>query len=119
MKEERPKRKQTIRRRIRTHNVNCASGKGGRSIAADVYDAAKRAILETVPKGKVGITFPELLAEVSRRVPRRLFAGKSVAWYATTVKLDLEARGLIARVPGARPQRLVRKERASGAGSAC
>ena len=89
-----------------TVDANC-------SIAADVYDAAKRAILESVPKGKVGITFPELLAEVRRRVPRRLFAGKSVDWYATTVKLDLEAHGLIARVPGARPQRLVRKGRAS------
>jgi hypothetical protein len=113
MKAERPKRKQPTRGRIHTHNVNHTSGKGGRSIARDVYDAAKRAILESVPKGKVGITVPELLAEVSRRVPRRLFAGKSVAWYATTVKLDLEAHGLIARVPGARPQRLVRNGQAS------
>ena len=93
--------------------MNYTSGKGGRSINAEIYDASKRAILESVPKGKEGITFPELLAEVSRRVPKRLFAGKSVAWYATTVKLDLEARGLIARVPGARPQRLVRNGSAS------
>lgn len=32
----------------------------------------------------------------------------SVGWYTTTVKLDLEARGEIARVESARPQRLVR-----------
>lgn len=113
MKAGRTTRKQAPRGRIQTHNVNYTSGRGGRSIAADVYDAAKQAILESVPKGKVGITFPELLAEVRRRVPRGVFAGKSVAWYATTVKLDLEAHGLIARVPGARPQRLVRKGRAS------
>jgi hypothetical protein len=30
----------------------------------------------------------------------------SISWYVTTVKLDLEARGLIARVPGSHPQRL-------------
>ena len=106
-------RTQTTRGRVQTHNVNYKSGKGGRSIAADIYDAAKQAILESVPKGKTGITFPELLEEVRRRVPKTLFAGKSVAWYATTVKLDLESRGLIARVPGSRPQRLVRNGLAS------
>jgi Family of unknown function (DUF6958) len=32
----------------------------------------------------------------------------SVGWYTTSVNLDLEARGLIERVPGAQPQRLRR-----------
>lgn len=32
----------------------------------------------------------------------------SVSWYTTTVKLDLEARGELERVPGSRPQRLRR-----------
>jgi hypothetical protein len=31
----------------------------------------------------------------------------SVSWYTTTVKLDLEARGGIARVKGAKPQWLI------------
>lgn len=30
----------------------------------------------------------------------------SVSWYTTTVKLDMEARGLIERIPGSRPQAL-------------
>lgn len=30
----------------------------------------------------------------------------SVGWYVTTIKLDLEARRLIERVPGKSPQRL-------------
>jgi len=28
----------------------------------------------------------------------------SVTWYVTTVKLDLEARGVVKRVPHSRPQ---------------
>jgi hypothetical protein len=92
--------------------VNFAPGSGGRSIDIELYEATKLAILQSVPSGATGITFPELLAEVRRRVPRRLFDGRSVNWYATTVKLDLEARRLIARVPGTRPQRLVRVGRA-------
>jgi hypothetical protein len=30
----------------------------------------------------------------------------SVSWYVTTVKLDLETRGVVERVPGQKPQRL-------------
>lgn len=33
--------------------------------------------------------------------------GKQGSWYVTTVKLDLEARGMVARVPHTRPQRVV------------
>jgi hypothetical protein len=35
----------------------------------------------------------------------------SVSWYTTSVKLDLEARGLLERIPGSRPQalRLIRQ----------
>ena len=40
--------------------------------------------------------------------PETMLTLSSVGWYATTVKLDLEARGLIERVPDARPQRLRR-----------
>jgi hypothetical protein len=29
----------------------------------------------------------------------------SISWYTTTIKLDLEARGLIERVPDSQPQR--------------
>jgi len=40
---------------------------------------------------------------------RERFEG-SVSWYFTTVKLDLEARGILERVPGERPQRIRLKE---------
>ena len=48
--------------------------------------------------------FKDLPAAVESALERP-FDG-SVSWYVTTVKLDLEARGVIVRVPKARPQRL-------------
>ena len=47
-------------------------------------------------------TFTELADELKRRIGAT-FDG-STTWYCTTVKLDLEARGLIERIPGSSPQ---------------
>jgi hypothetical protein len=115
LKAGRTKRNRLTRGRIQTHNASHASGEGGRSIAIDIdiHDAAERASLERVPGGRLGITLPERLAEGRRRAPQRPFAGRNVNGYATTVKLELEACGLIARVPGARPRRLVRNGQSS------
>ena len=66
-----------------------------------------------VPADAKGIPFKELPAAVRGRIDPMLFAGASIGWYATTVKLDLEARGLIERVPEAKPQRLRRTDRRS------
>ena len=57
---------------------------------------------------RAGVALAELSGEVERRVPAPLFESASVASYTVTVKLDLEARGLIKRVPGSGRQRLVR-----------
>jgi hypothetical protein len=73
------------------------------------YDAVRGALLRAIPRKEPGFLFKELPAKV-----RSLLGGKvlkelgSVTWYTTTVKLDLEARGEIARVCNSRPQRLVR-----------
>lgn len=48
------------------------------------------------------MTFTQLGALVEEDL-RDTFAG-SVMWYYTTVKLDMEARGEIRRVPNSRPQ---------------
>ena len=48
------------------------------------------------------ITFMNLSRAVEKEVNGN-FEG-SVTWYVTTVKLDLEARGEIKRVPNSRPQ---------------
>ncbi|TMQ62323.1 MAG: hypothetical protein E6K78_11925 [Candidatus Eisenbacteria bacterium] len=97
-------------RRVVTRNVNYARG-GGRRIARELYDAVKRAILNSVPRDGEGILFRDLSRAVSGRVPKALLRGRSVSWYTTTVKLDLEARGMIQRLPGRTPQRLRRTGR--------
>ena len=50
--------------------------------------------------------FADLRGETERRSSPEMWTDASVGWYATTAKLDLEARGLVARVPGSKRQHL-------------
>jgi hypothetical protein len=88
--------------------LNITPGRGGFRVARDKYDATRKAILEVVRANGEGVLFSELPRAVARKLPKALFANASVPWYTTVVKLDLEARGEIERVPGAKPQRLRR-----------
>jgi hypothetical protein len=94
---------------ITTLNANYARGKGGTRVSAEKYEIIRKAILKAVPKTKAGIAFGDLPKAVEKHLGRadRAKIG-SIPWYVTTVKLDLEARGLIERVPEAKPQRLRR-----------
>lgn len=77
--------------------------KQGTRIDAEKYHTIREAIEATVrARGEVGFT--DLIDAVSEQIGET-FAG-SVPWYVTTVKLDLEAQGVIERVPKASPQRL-------------
>ena len=91
-----------------TPTRNPGRGKKGPRINSARYDAMKAALLEAIPRTGEGVRFASLPELVEKRLPRALFEGASILWYATTVKLDLEARGLIERVPGVSPQRLKR-----------
>jgi hypothetical protein len=73
------------------------------------YELVRAAILDAVPAGDQCIEFRELPALVSARIPaeERGRLG-SVSWYTTTVKLDLEVRGELERIPGSKPQRIKR-----------
>jgi len=82
-------------------------GKSGVNIEAAKYRAVKDAILRVLRDEPDGVLFLELPKRVRRCIDRRPFSpGDSLAWYCVTVKLDLEARGLIERVPGLRLQLL-------------
>jgi Family of unknown function (DUF6958) len=77
--------------------------KEGVNIDTGKYEVIKAAILEVVGAAPE-VTFGDLTSAV-RRLLGDTFPG-SVSWYVTTVKLDLEARGLIERVPDKKPQHL-------------
>ena len=79
------------------------SGKSGVNISKQKYDVIRETILESIGTHE-DITFTDLTQDVQKRLEGK-FEG-SIPWYVTTVKLDLEARGLIERVPGSRPQQL-------------
>jgi len=75
--------------------------KQGVNISREKYDVIREAILCVLETQKE-MTFMKLSREVEKEVKGK-FEG-SVTWYVTTVKLDLEARGKVKRVPNSRPQ---------------
>ena len=78
-------------------------GKQGVNIDKIKYDTVRQEI-ETVLHAQPGSSFSELTDTVGQRIGDS-FDG-SVGWYVTTVKLDLEARGVLERIDGRSPQRL-------------
>jgi hypothetical protein len=80
-------------------------GKSGVNISKAKYDTISRAIQDSL-RTHQSMTGKEVTEEVRRRLGGR-FDG-SISWYVTTVKLDLEARGVIERIPNSAPQRLRR-----------
>ncbi len=78
-------------------------GKKGVRVNKAKYGIIEECILEVL--GRYGeIAFQNLPAKV-RTVLKEPFDG-SIGWYTTTVKLDMERRGIIERIPGSKPQRL-------------
>ena len=75
--------------------------KQGVKISREKYDIIREAIL-CVLKTEKEISFMKLTRAVEKEVNGH-FEG-SVTWYVTTVKLDLEARGMVKRVAHSRPQ---------------
>jgi hypothetical protein len=61
---------------------------------ANMYEAMKRAFLKVLPKTSPGL----MEAEIRERVIADLFPkGSKAGWWAKTVQLDLEAKGVILR----------------------
>lgn len=78
-------------------------GKQGVNIEKEKYDVVRQAIIAALQANQPQ-TFSGLEQAVSAQLAGN-FDG-SVSWYFTTVKLDLEARQVVARVPNTRPQQL-------------
>jgi hypothetical protein len=75
--------------------------KQGVNISKEKYELIRKVILSTL-RAQKEMTFMNLSRAVEKEMNGN-FEG-SVTWYVTTVKLDLEARGQIKRVPNSRPQ---------------
>jgi hypothetical protein len=86
--------------------------KKGVNINRGKYEQVKRAVLEALERSG-SMTFTQLLQAVEKELEGR-FEG-NIGWYMETVKLDLEARGLVRR-EGKSPQvlKLVRDAGADG-----
>jgi hypothetical protein len=76
-------------------------GKRGVSISKAKYDLVKTALFACLRDKEM--THDEVMACVTKKLQSR-FEG-SMKWYAEVVKLDLEARGEIERVPGRKFER--------------
>lgn len=82
------------------------AGKKGVNIELTKYNYMKDAIL-TILEEVEEISFQDLNKTITTRLDGK-FDG-SISWYYTTVKLDLEARGLIERTTTSSPQ-MIRKK---------
>src|SRR5215471_8872002 len=78
-------------------------------IDKDKYDVIRAALLKAIPDNEQGVPFEGLDVRVAKLLSKTArYNISSIGWYTAGVKLDLEAQGLIERVPGSQPQRLRR-----------
>lgn len=69
-----------------------------RLVDANMYAAMKGAFLKTLPKSSPGLTEAEWRERLVSHLPEKFFPGGAKAsWWAKTVQLDLEAKGVVAR----------------------
>ena len=78
-------------------------GKKGTNILKRRYDIIKENMLDIISK-EGDIAYEDLSDKMIERL-QDSFDGK-VVWYVVTVKLDLEARGIIERIPKTSPHRI-------------
>ena len=74
-------------------------GKQNQKIPLEKYEIIKSAILDVLAKSH--LTHTELVEKLRRKLKGK-FEG-NVLWYGITVKLDLEARGVIKRSNSRKP----------------
>jgi uncharacterized protein DUF6958 len=95
---------------VTVRNVN-VPGYTSRVNAAK-YAAMRRALLRILPSRAPGMTQAEMFAAVKGHLPEHLFPGGGKAgWWAKTVQLDLEERGIVRRSAGMKPLRWYRTGR--------
>jgi hypothetical protein len=73
----------------RTSRVNAAK-----------YHAMRQVMLQILPTARPGLTQAEIREAVIPHLPEDLYpSGSTAGWWAKTVQLDLEAKGIVIREP--------------------
>lgn len=82
--------------KIAVENIN-TPGKTT-NVNAEKYVAMKDAFLKVLPDTSPGLTQKEIHSQVQAHLPEALFPGGATSgWWAKTVQLDLEAKGIVER----------------------
>lgn len=82
--------------KIAVENVNVPGSVT--NVNAAKYTAMKKAFLKILPANSPGLTQKEIQQQVKQHLPDDLFPkGATSGWWAKTVQLDLEAKGLVSR----------------------
>ncbi len=85
-------------------------GKQAPRIDRAKYDLMRATLLQLIPQDAEGVPLAPLSDRVIEALtPEQIASIGKIGWHTMAVKLDMEARGEIERVPGATPQRLRRK----------
>ena len=83
--------------KIEIENVNCPGQTT--KVDAEKYSAMRKVLLRVVSKTAPGITQKEMQVAILPHLPEKLWpGGQKSGWWAKTVQLDLEAKGLLTRV---------------------
>ncbi len=100
-----PESRMTTEDRITCHTPT--PGKKPTRIHRWKYDLLRDIILDILTGSADGVEFRALPSLIEERLGAEQKASLgSVSWYTTTVKIDMEVKGDIVRVPDAKPQRL-------------
>ena len=82
--------------KIEVANVNCPGQVA--NVNAEKYLAMREMLLKVLPKTPPGLTQAEMQAAILPFLPQDLWPdGQKSKWWAKTVQLDLEAKGLLTR----------------------
>ena len=85
-------------------------GKKPTQIDSWKFELIRKAILEIVPKSGSGILFKDLTNLVEEKIQfAKLNEIGSIKWYVVSVKLEMEVRNEVYRIPKSQPQRLLKQ----------
>lgn len=82
--------------KIAIENINCPGQTS--NVDAVKYHAMRKVLLQVLPKKPPGLTQSEMQEAIVPVLPQELWPqGQKSKWWAKTVQLDLEAKGLLTR----------------------